>query len=493
MSAAPPFFDDRLLRDEEFDAEFADAVIEVGRSLPDPRPARAGGHGERPFSTYNLTDLGNAKRLVARHGHKIIFCHAWNRWLIYDATRWRADETGEIFRLAQDTVADIYQEASAAHDATTRKNLAAHASRSEAEGKLKAMVSVAASLVPVTPHELDADPFRFNVLNGTLDLIAGRLRPHDPADKITKRSPVVYDAEATAPTWTAFLNRIMVGDVNLIRFLQSFAGYCMTSQTGEQCLVLAYGTGSNGKSTFIETLKACFGDYAATADFSTFAIQGGDRIRNDLARLHGPRLVTAIEAGDGIRFDEATIKRLTGGDTITARFLHAEYFEFKPAFKLFLAANHKPRIKGTDHAIWRRIRLVPFTVTIPDAEQDKELSAKLLREAPGILRWTFEGCMAYRFHGLGMPDEVKRATASYREEEDPLSDFVDECCATGPLMTASARELYRVYTRWAEDAGDRPTGRKKFGERLAERGFRSGRDNKGQRIWEGISLRSPTS
>ena len=459
----------------------------------DPRPHKGKGR-DKSFATetgFHLTDLGNAKRLVARHGNRLHYCHSRKKWLLYDGTRWKWDDSGEVLRLAKDTVASIYQEAAQAADTDTRKQLAAHAARSESEARLQAMVSLAQSEegIPVTPAQLDVDTFKMNVRNGTLDLLTGLLLPHDPADLITKMAPVTVDPDATAQGWYAFLYRIMGGNENLIRFLRRFFGYAMTGSTAEQCLCLGHGTGANGKTTLIETAASILGDYAATADFSTFALRGPDTIRNDLARLQGARLVTAIEAADGVRFDEVTIKRLTGGDTIAARFLYGEYFEFKPQFKLFLAANHKPRIKGTDHAIWRRIRLIPFNVTIPDEEQDKRLPEKLLTEAPGILNWMIEGCLTWRREGLGIPEEVRTATALYRDEEDPLSDFLADCCITGKTLTATAYDLYAAYLRWAQENGERPLSQKSFGGRLTERGFDHYRTG-AKRKWFGLGLRA---
>ncbi len=485
--SVPPFTDDRLLQPDEAEV-FSDKEFRAIFEDPAPQPHKGNGKGKTE-TEFHLTDLGNARRLVARHGKILRYCHTRKKWLDYDGTRWVWDDSGEVLRLAKDTVASIYQEAAQAADADIRKRLAGHAARSESEARLQAMVSLAESEdgIPVTPAQLDADPLKLNVRNGTIDLLTGLLLPHDPADLITKLAPVTFDPEATAQVCFSFLSRIMGGNENLIGFLQRFFGYAMTGSTAEQCLILGQGAGANGKTTLIETVAGILGDYAATADFSTFALHGNDGIRNDLARLRGARLVTAIEAADGVRFDEVTIKRLTGGDTITARFLYGEFFEFKPQFKLFLAANHKPRIKGTDHAIWRRIRLIPFNVTIPEAEQDKRLPGKLLAEGPGILNWMIEGCLAWRREGLGVPEEVRDATATYRDEEDPLSGFLDDRCVTGKTLTAAARDLYAAYIRWAEENGEKALSQKSFGGRLTERGFDQYRTGS-KRMWMGIRL-----
>jgi len=347
--------------------------------------------------------------------------------------------------------------------------------------------------IPVTPDELDADPYLLNVQNGTIDLRTGVLRPHNPADLITKLAPVVYDPGARAPLFNSFLTRIMDGNTSQMRFLQRYLGYALTGVTREQVLVIAHGGGDNGKSTLIEIVVAIIKDYVVMADFRSLAVRQSEGPRNDIARLRGARLVPAVEARQGLRLDEELIKRLTGCDTITARFLYGEFFDFKPQFKLILAANHKPRIEGTDRAIWRRIRLVPFSVTIPKEEQDKALGDKLLVEASGILNWLLEGCRDWQSNGLGYPEEVRLATDAYRNEEDPLADFLSEDVIMGKSESANARELYRAYRHRCECNGEDPMPQRSFGMKLLEKGFASHRGTGGVREWMGLSLRGDAS
>ena len=476
---------------DHIDDDFLEAIGD-----PPPQSSRRDTNRTETCDTteqiFNLTDVGNGKRLVAHYGVRIRYCHNRGKWLLYDGTRWAWDERGEIYWLAKETIRTIYREAGDAANPRTRVKIAEHAKRSEADPRIKAMVSQAKSepTIPVKLEDFDADPMKFNVRNGTIDLLTGSLLPHDPSDLITRLAPVTFDQEATSITWYIFLSRIMNGNKDLLRFLQRFFGYALTGKVAEQCLLLAYGTGSNGKSTLIETIRKILGDYAATSDFQTFAVRKNETVNNDLARLIGARLVTAAEGNDGLRFDEGIIKRVTGGDTITTRFLYNEYFEYQPQFKLILGTNHKPRIRGTDHSIWRRMRLLPFTVTIPDEEQDKSLAEKLLVDSPGILNWILRGCSVWQQDGLGLPEEVKNATAEYRSDEDMLSGFIADRCIVVKTAKETASDLYKAHKEWAEGAGERPVSKITLGKRLAERGFEQDRGSRGVRGWRGIRLRN---
>lgn len=437
----------------------------------------------------NRTDLGNAERFVAFAGDRFRYCHAWGCWFHYDGARWRRDGDGEAVRAARDTLRAVAAEAESIPDEEHRSELVAHALESESSARISAMLTLAQSLLPIAPEALDAHPDLLNVANGTLDLRTGVLRPHDREDYLTRIVEVAYDPEATCPLWEAFLQRIMGGNARLMRFLQLAVGYSLTGHTSEQVLLLLYGTGANGKSTFLETLRALLGDLAAVADFTTFLKRDNEGVRNDLARLVGIRLVSAVEAESGRPLAEALVKQLTGGDTITARFLFREFFDFKPQFKIWLAANHKPAVSGSDHGIWRRIRLVPFTVTIPDDEQDKKLPQRLAAELPGILAWAVRGCMEWRANGLGVPDEVRAATASYREEMDVFGAFFEERCFFAAGAVVASKDLNDAYAAWCEANGERARTAKALATALRERGLETGRLAKGVRCWRGVRLR----
>ena len=419
-----------------------------------------------------FTDLGNAKRLVIAWGEDIRYCHATKKWFFWTDKNWAMDQTGMVLRLAKSTVRAILIEAAAAINDAERKTVVAHEQKSEGEARLRAMVSLAQSEpgIPIQLRDLDSDPMLLNVGNGTLDLATGALVPHDRKDLITKMVPVDYDPKATCPMWDKFLAEILP-DPSLVEFVQRAFGYTLTGHALEHVLFLLHGFGANGKSTFLEVLRFVFGDYAATADFGTFLAQKGQPIRNDIARLHGARMVTAVESGAGKRLAENIVKALTGGDTVAARFLYGEHFEFVPVFKLWLATNHKPRIIGTDEAIWRRIRLIPFSVTIPKQNRDHTLPAQLKAEAPGILNWALAGLRDYQTHGLGEPDCVNQATQEYRQDQDVLSHFMDAKVIVDPDSEVRAGELYRVYKGWAEESGEYVISERDFSAAMTEQGY----------------------
>ncbi len=435
------------------------------------------------------TDLGNARRLVIEHGDDLRYC-AQLGFLTYDNKRWARDETGGVMRRAKATARAILAEAAGLEDDRAGKALAQHALRSQAAPRLRDMVELAKSELPIatTIDRFDTDPWSFNVANGTLDLRSQELRPHRREDFITKLAPINYDPDATCPAWEAFLSQIMDGNAELVTFLQKAVGYSLTGITTEQCFFMLYGSGSNGKSTLLHIILLLLAEYAKTTRTETLLARRQDHIPNDIARLHGARLVAAVESDMERRLAEALIKQLTGGDVISARFLKREFFEFRPQFKVWMAVNHKPIVKGVDHAIWRRIRLLPFTKTIPDDAQDKNLADKLEAELPGVLAWAVRGCRLWVQEGLAPPRAVLAATQGYREEMDVLGDFIRELCIESPKVTEAVSELFKEYTAWCDESEERKVSKKAFGTALKERGFAACRV-KGGRGYRGIRLR----
>lgn len=467
------------------------ALSELHREQP---VTHAANRSPATISMFPLTDLGNAERLVQMHGHNLRYCHPWNRWFGWDRVRWREDDTGAVIRLAKSTVRSIYREAADTDDDAVRKDLAKHARASEARSRIDAMIDLASSEtgIPVLPDELDTDHWLLNVQNGTVDLRTGELRGHQREDLITRVLPVEYDPEASAPAFLSFLERIFAGNLELIAFVRRVAGYILTGDTSEQCIFIFHGTGANGKSTLIKILIDLLGEYASQTSTDTLLAKRNDTVPNDIAALRGARLVAATETEDGRRLAESLVKQLTGGDRIAARFMRAEWFEFVPTFKIIMATNHKPVIRGTDHAIWRRIRLVPFDVTIPDDQQDRRLPEKLQEELPGILAWAVQGCLEWQREGLGVPDVVVQATNEYRSDMDVLGGWINDRCVISPEMATPAKELYASYTSWCDENGEHAMAQQALGRRLKERGFEQVK-TKHARMWQGLGLKADKS
>ena len=442
----------------------------------------------------HLTELGNARRLARHYGHVIKFVPGLG-WMHYDGYRWHADQDGTVARYARATVAAIFEEAAEASrngDTKDAAKLSAWATRSQSLKGLEAMTKLAqAELVVVTTADnLDQHPLLFNVKNGTINLKTGELRPHRPSDLITKVSMAEYDPAAQYGRWITFLDRIFDGNLDLIEYMQRVAGYTLTGRNSEQCLFLLWGTGENGKTTFIEVMRHVLGDYAITAPAELLMTRRTGGASPEVVRLMGSRLVTAVETDSGRRLAESLVKQLTGQDRIAARNLYKGFVEFETLHKLFLVSNHKPVITGTDHAIWRRIRLIPFTVKIQKEEKDKNLRDKLLAVAPGILNWAVEGCRYWLEGGLREPDTVLAATDAYRKEQDPLDEFIQERCEVNSAFEGV--KLYTSYQEWATDNGHRPLRSNDFRELMEQKGFpRSERRTSHGVPYLGIQLRGP--
>ena len=305
-----------------------------------------------------FTDTTNAYRLFAEHGKDIRYNAVWKKWMVWEGTHWSLDDGYLIHDRGLKMIRGIYEELLKTADYRDRLDIEKHAMQSESARRRKALIEVATWIpeLNVKTDDLDKDPWLFNVRNGTIDLRTGEIREHNPDDLITRCANVEYDQNADCPVWRKFLMEIMNYNNDLIRFIQNAAGWAITGDTSEQTMFILFGTGANGKSTFLNTVMNLLGDYASATPTQTFMKKSGDQMTNDLARLRGTRFVTTTETEQGRRLSEPLIKQITGNDRITARFLYGEYFNFVPTFKIWMATNHKPVIKGTDHGIWRRIK-----------------------------------------------------------------------------------------------------------------------------------------
>ena len=432
-------------------------------------PAATDGNDHAPTTKttptrFNLTDLGNAERIAQRHGADLRFCADWGKWLAWDDRRWTRDKSGVIYRRSKDTVRSIYNEVASETNDKERKAIADHARQSESGKHIREMIGLAQGELPVTPDALDRDGWLLNCSNGTVDLHTGALREHRREDFLTKLAPVEYDPSARADRWRSMLERILPDD-DVRAYFQKAVGYSLTADVSEQVLFFCYGTGANGKSTALKAIMETMGEYSKQA--APQLLLAGERHPTEIADMAGARLVAAIEVGKGKRMAEALVKQMTGGDRQKGRFMRQDFFEFDPTAKIFLIANHKPVIQGTDNAIWRRIRLIPFTVTIPDEEKDPDLPNKLRGELPGILNWCLEGCLQWQADGLKAPDKVRVATNAYRAQMDVVQSFLDERCILNDKATVKAKDLYTAYKTWCDASGETAKSSTWFGEHMA--------------------------
>jgi putative DNA primase/helicase len=459
----------------------------------------------------NLTDFGNADRFLKRYGDQVKYCPPWSEWFVFDQTvgAWTRDERGHVKEMAKETLVSIYNEAGIRVEPDARSLTAKWAIKCERSHHVQEILGLASSRkeIVILPQDLDADDYKLCLKNGVYDLRTHTLDENHPREHLHSRYvPIEYQPGRLCPMWTRFLDRIFRSREDkdeLIEFLQRAAGYTLTGSIQEQCLFLLYGSGANGKSVFLEVLRAVLGGskgYAKVCDASTFTTARTDAVRNDIAALAGVRLVTTNENPPGSSIDEALIKEITGEREITARFLFKDYFTYRPRFKIWWAFNHQPRIGDGTWSIWRRIRLIPFQEQIPPDEQNPHLAEDLVStEASGILNWCLEGLKKYQVDGLPVPAAIQRATNEYRDDQDVLHDFLTILCRTTPDpgqlkgiadqdISESAKNLYQAYCQWCNQMNEKRMGQRKFGMKLSEKGYVKEHTMKGNR-WRGIMLK----
>lgn len=444
-----------------------------------------------PITAVHDSDTAHGKLLVSRHGQNIHYMPE-SGWYIWNGRFWIPDHGDvSIQEMAKETALSLFDDVKNAAHRQEREEKIKHAKKAQSRGSIEASIKLARSEAGVPRHltDMDADKWAFTVSNGTLDLRTCKLNPHNRDQLISMTSPVTYDEHSRCPLWLSFLDRVMAGDAELIGYLQRLMGYLLVADTSEQALHFFYGLGANGKSVFCDVILKLMGDYAQVSSPMLIMNRHGNGVPNDVARLRGVRASLMNETAQGARLDEAKVKDLTGGDKLSARFLNKEFFDFVPTHRLIIRGNHKPTINGTDDGIWRRLRLVPFTVSIPIAEQDLTLARKLEGELSGILNWALVGCMEWQVTGLNPPPVIADAVREYREESDTLGRFVSECCEQRKLAEIKSSALFKKYQEFCEQAGERWIPSKDFPSEMQRRGFVSKRFSTGVKFL-GLELRS---
>lgn len=424
---------------------------------------------EAPEKRYDMTDTGNAHRLIDRFGTIVRYSYNRKRWYFWDGKCWRIDDVGEIKKLADLICEDIKRDAVMEQEEKTQADLLKWSSRTASSKGKEAMIKEAQHLgdIPISPEAMDSYTDYLNCQSGIIKLATGELLPHDSSFLMSKIVYSEYDTTGKKPEkWLAFLDDVTGGDKQLQDYIQKCIGYSLSGSTEEQCAYFLYGMGNNGKSTFLDTIADLLGGYAANVQPETIMMRkfsdGG--ALSDIARLKSARFVTSEEPTEGVRLNEGLLKQLTGGSKVTCRFLYGDEFEYLPEFKIWVATNHKPVIRGTDLGIWRRIKLIPFEVTIPPEKVDKNLKYKLRAEFPQILRWAVEGYMKWQKEGLGEPTSVQAAVQEYKQEMDLLASFMEQCLVVDYTCDerTMASDLFRLYSRWARENNEYEMSSKKF-------------------------------
>ncbi len=441
------------------------------------------------------TDMGNAEMFARLHRGRARYVEKWGKWIAWDGQSWaRDDADGRVMAMAKEAVRALYEEAAGLGDDDERKRRIKHALKSESAGALKALLMLAQSEegIPIDADALDAGLDLLTCKNGTVNLRTGEIRGHRAEDYCTRSASVEYDPAVHPERWLKFLEKIFLGNEELIRFMQKAIGYSLTGHSDERCMFILYGAGRNGKSTLQDIVSRVVGEYAVRTPVETVLVQRENGIPNDVAALMGARFVYTSESDEGRRLSEARIKDLAGGsEKISARFMRGEWFSFRPTFKLWFSTNHKPIIRGTDNAIWDRIRLVPFQYRFTDDEvrPAREVVDPIVQEeGAGILAWMVEGARRWYEEGLKPPKEVRDATNEYRAEQDALGGFILECCVVRSYEAAYSKELYQAYEKYCAETGEKPISQKAFSIRLMERGFQKTRTKAGS-VWNGIRVR----
>lgn len=485
-----------------------DLPVKAGLMKPDDFLAHTDGGPERMLALieaarefepdllrYHNNDHGNCGRLVAIHGHELRYCHEMKKWIIWDGRRWAVDEVKRAFVFAKTAILEYLQKAIKAGIEAHEKFAKATLNTKE----IKAMLTFAESELGVGSKELDIAPHRLNFANGTVDLRTGELFPHDPRDLITKVIEHNYVPRATCPNFMNFLLKIMGNDISeerarrLVDFLQTAFGYSLHGTPKEKIVAFCHGETDTGKTTLLTLLETLLNDYATTINVDSLMVKkSGNNELADISDLRGARFARSSETEQGQRINEARLKRLSqGAGKIKARRLYENFVRFDETHVLWIDCNHKPKVRGQDAAIWNRLPVIPFDVSIPKDQQDKQLGEKLLAEAEGILAWVVRGAVKYYAEGLQLPLEVLEASQNWKKEAEDLEEFVAACCELAPDAWVACGTLYSLYESWAEENGVEPLKANAFNERILGLGGKKKRkqiDGHYKRGFQGITI-----
>lgn len=420
---------------------------------------------------YEMSDTGNAQRFSDKFMGNVKYSHTNKIWYYWNGKYWNKDETGEMKRLADLAIQDIKQQAFTFIEDEKKQEAYLKWAIKTAGSKPKGNMLIESQHIPGMPvgaNDFDIQDDLINCENGIVNLRNGELKTHEPNSMMSKISYASYDnkSKKKPEKWLKFLDDITGGDKGLQLYLQKAVGYSLSGSTKEQCLFFCFGNGNNGKSTFLDVVTDLAGTYAMNMQAESIMVKKNTgAVNTDIARLNGARFVTVPEPEEGVRLNESLVKQMTGGDLLTARFLYGNEFQFKPEFKLWIGTNHKPIIRGTDDGIWRRVILIPFTVKIPKEKVDKNLSWKLRKELPLIMKWAVDGCILWQKEGLQKPTCIQKASDDYREEMDVLSKFISDCVEIADDNSGlKASEIYTVYQRWASENNEYEHTNTRFGK-----------------------------
>lgn len=437
---------------------------------------------------FTQDDIGNSFRFAHRNHNHARYCPDFKSWMIFNGKFWELDRSRQVWTLGELILTDLRRIASNSGSET----LTRHATNSAQSNRFLAMIEHARNKpgMSVMARDLDKCPELLNVSNGTLDLATGKVKPHNPNHLITKYIDIHYEEDLEPVVWLKFLREVMMGDEDLVEFLQRGIGYSLSGLVSDPALFILYGDGENGKSTFINTLMGLLGeDYSRQIATETLMHRSVEHIPSDLARLRGARWVTAQETNEGISLDEAKIKQLTGNDFIVAREMRKNEFQFRPEFKLWLACNHRPVIKGTDRGIWRRLKLVPFRLSIKDHLKDHRLEGKLQGEYQEILSWAVAGFAKWEERRLAMPEAAEAAVSEFQVEMDTLGRFLAEGYVEDPQGAVNAGDLFDDFALWSDSCKEPPVSQTSFGRAMTRKGFVREKDSNSRRtVYRGLKV-----